>query len=151
MGYGLPSAIGAKVARPDALVIDIDGDASFNMTLTELSTAAQFNIGLKNGEQGMATQWQNLFYEGRYAHTHEKKPDFMKVANAMGVQHRRLIKPEDTQEYLRWLINTDGPALLEVMADKELPVLPMVPIGAGLHEFLVWDREKDKKRRELMR
>ncbi|KAI2638062.1 thiamine diphosphate-binding protein [Xylaria nigripes] len=156
MGYGLPAAIGAKVARPDALVIDIDGDASFNMTLTELSTAAHFNIGVKvivlnNEEQGMVTQWQNLFYEDRYAHTHQKNPDFMKLADAMGVQHRRLIKPEDTQEYLQWLIDSDGPALLEVMTDKKVPVLPMVPAGSGLHEFLVWDKEKDKKRRELMR
>ncbi|KAI1127930.1 thiamine diphosphate-binding protein [Nemania abortiva] len=156
MGYGLPAAIGAKVARPDALVIDIDGDASFNMTLTELSTAAQFNIGVKvivlnNEEQGMVTQWQNLFYEDRYAHTHQKNPDFMKLADAMGVQHRRLIKPEDTQDYIQWLIDSDGPALLEVMTDKKVPVLPMVPTGAGLHEFLVWDGEKDKKRRELMR
>ncbi|KAH8164669.1 hypothetical protein CIB48_g3569 [Xylaria polymorpha] len=131
MGYGLPAAISAKVARPDALVIDIDGDASFNMTLTELSTAAQFNIGVKvivlnNEEQGM-------------------------LADAMGVQHRRLIKPEDTQECLQWLIETDGPAFLEVMTDKKVPVLPMVPTGADLHEFLVWDGEKDKKRRELMR
>ncbi|CAJ2501481.1 Uu.00g043340.m01.CDS01 [Anthostomella pinea] len=156
MGFGLPAAIGAKVARPDALVVDIDGDASFNMTLTELSTAAQFNIGVKvivlnNEEQGMVTQWQNLFYEDRYAHTHQKNPDFMKLADAMGVQHRRLIKPEDTTEYLEWLINSDGPALLEVMTDKKVPVLPMVPGGSGLHEFLVWDPEVDKKRRELMR
>lgn len=156
MGYGLPAAIGAKVARPDALVIDIDGDASFNMTLTELSTAAQFNIGVKvivlnNEEQGMVTQWQNLFYEDRYAHTHQKNPDFMKLADAMGVQHRRLIKPEDTVECLEWLINTDGPAFLEVMTDKKVPVLPMVPAGSGLHEFLSFDSEKDKKRRELMR
>ncbi|KAI2471187.1 acetolactate synthase [Annulohypoxylon bovei var. microspora] len=155
MGFGLPAAIGAKVARPDALVIDIDGDASFNMTLTELSTAAQFNIGVKvivlnNEEQGMVTQWQNLFYEDRYAHTHQKNPDFMKLSDAMGVQHRRLIKPEETVESLEWLINTDGPALLEVMTDKKVPVLPMVPAGSGLHEFLVWDGEKDKKRRELM-
>ena len=155
MGFGLPAAIGAKVARPDALVIDIDGDASFNMTLTELSTAAQFNIGVKvillnNEEQGMVTQWQNLFYEDRYAHTHQKNPDFMKLADAMGVQHRRLIKPEETVEALQWLIDTDGPALLEVMTDKKVPVLPMVPAGSGLHEFLVWDGEKDKKRRELM-
>jgi len=73
MGFGLPAAIGAKVARPDALVIDIDGDASFNMTLTELSTAAQFNIGVKvivlnNEEQGMVTQWQNIFYEDICTH-----------------------------------------------------------------------------------
>ncbi|KAI5866416.1 acetolactate synthase [Durotheca rogersii] len=156
MGYGLPAAIGAKVARPDALVIDIDGDASFNMTLTELSTASQFNIGVKvivlnNEEQGMVTQWQNLFYEDRYAHTHQKNPDFMKLADSMGVQHRRLVKPEDTVESLKWLINTEGPALLEVITDKKVPVLPMVPTGSGLHEFLVWDGEKDKKRRELMR
>ncbi|KAH8675953.1 thiamine diphosphate-binding protein [Xylariales sp. PMI_506] len=156
MGFGLPAAIGAKVARPDALVIDIDGDASFNMTLTELSTAAQFNIGVKvivlnNEEQGMVTQWQNLFYEDRYAHTHQQNPDFMKLADAMGVQHRRLIKPDDTVEALKWLIESDGPALLEVITDKKVPVLPMVPAGSGLHEFLVWDGEKDKKRRELMK
>ncbi|RYP80458.1 hypothetical protein DL770_006208 [Monosporascus sp. CRB-9-2] len=156
MGFGLPSAIGIKVARPDALVIDIDGDASFNMTLTELSTAAQFNIGVKviilnNEEQGMVTQWQNLFYEDRYAHTHQRNPDFVKLADAMGVQARKVSKPEDVRASLEWLINTDGPALLEVITDKKVPVLPMVPAGAGLHEFLVYDREKDKARRQLMR
>ncbi|KAI1157097.1 acetolactate synthase [Nemania diffusa] len=139
MGYGLPAAIGAKVARPDALVI---GDASFNMTITELSTAAQFNIGVKvivlnNEEQGMVTQWQNLFYEDRYTHTHQN-PDSTKLADAMG-------------ECIKWLIDSDGPAVLEVMTDQKVPVLPMVPTGAGLHEFLVWDGEKDKKRRQLMR
>ena len=156
MGYGLPAAIGAKVARPDALVIDIDGDASFNMTLTELSTAAQFNIGVKvivlnNEEQGMVTQWQNLFYEDRYAHTHQVNPDFIKLADAMNVQCRRVSKPEEVKDSLKWLIETDGPALLEVITDKKVPVLPMVPAGSGLHEFLVFDGEKDKKRRELMR
>lgn len=144
MGYGLPAAIGAKVARPDSLVIDIDGDASFNMTLTELSTAAQFNIGVKvivlnNEEQGMVTQWQNLFYEDRYSHTHQKNPDFMKLADAMGVQHRRVSKPEEVVDALKWLIDTDGPALLEVITDKKVPVLPMVPAGSGLHEFIAWD------------
>lgn len=147
MGYGLPAAIGAKVAQPDALVIDIDGDASFNMTLTELSTAAQFNIGVKvivlnNEEQGMVTQWQNLFYDDRYAHTHQRNPDFMKLADAMGVQHRRCIKPDDVRDSLKWLIESDGPALLEVVTDKKVPVLPMVPAGAGLHEFLSWDSGK---------
>ena len=147
MGFGLPAAIGAKVARPDALVIDIDGDASFNMTLTELSTAAQFNIGVKvivlnNEEQGMVTQWQNLFYEDRYAHTHQQNPDFMKLSDAMGVQHRKVSKPEETKDALKWLIDTDGPALLEVITDKKVPVLPMVPAGSGLHEFLSWDGGK---------
>jgi len=132
MGYGLPAAIGAKVARPNDLVIDIDGDASFGMTLTELSTAAQFNIGVKiivlnNEEQGMVTQWQNLFYEDRYSHTHQKNPDFMKLADAMGVQGRRVSEPEKVTEALKWLIESDGPALLEVVTDKKVPVLPMVP------------------------
>ncbi|KOS22306.1 Acetolactate synthase catalytic subunit [Escovopsis weberi] len=156
MGYGLPAAIGAKVAQPDALVIDIDGDASFNMTLTELSTAAQFNIGVKvivlnNEEQGMVTQWQNLFYEDRYAHTHQKNPDFVKLAEAMHVQCRRVSEPAKLVDSLSWLINTDGPAMLEIITDKKVPVLPMVPAGSALHEFLVFDGEKDKKRRELMR
>jgi acetolactate synthase-1/2/3 large subunit len=146
MGFGLPAAIGAKVAKPDHLVIDIDGDASFNMTLTELSTANQFNIGVKiiilnNEEQGMVTQWQNLFYEDRYAHTHQKNPDFVKVAEAMGVQARRCVKPADVESSLQWLIegSGDGPALLEVVTDKKIPVLPMVPGGSALHEFLVYD------------
>ena len=144
MGFGLPAAIGAKVARPDALVIDIDGDASFNMTLTEMSTASQFNIGVKvivlnNEEQGMVTQWQNIFYEDRYSHTHSTNPDFIKLADAMDVQARRCIKPEDVKDALTWLIESDGPALLEVVTDKKVPVLPMVPGGSALHEFLVYD------------
>ncbi|MCJ1318765.1 Acetolactate synthase, mitochondrial [Xylographa vitiligo] len=152
MGFGLPSAIGAKVAQPDSLVIDIDGDASFNMTLTELSTAAQFNIGVKiiilnNEEQGMVTQWQALFYEDRYAHTHQKNPDFVKLAEAMGVQADRCIAPGDVESKLEWLINSDGPALLEVVTDKKVPVLPMVPSGKGLHEFLVYDEAKEKERK----
>jgi len=147
MGYGLPAAIGAKVARPDALVIDIDGDASFNMTLTEMSTAKQFNIGVKiivlnNEEQGMVTQWQNIFYEDRYAHTHSENPNFMKLADAMGIQARRCIKPDDVIDSLKWLIESDGPAFLEVVTDKKVPVLPMVPGGSALHEFLVFDPGK---------
>ncbi|ETN43056.1 acetolactate synthase, large subunit, biosynthetic type [Cyphellophora europaea CBS 101466] len=157
MGYGLPAAIGAKVGRPDCLVVDIDGDASFNMTLTELSTAAQFNIGVKvivlnNEEQGMVTQWQSLFYEDRFAHTHQKNPDFIKLADAMGVQSRRCIKPDDVEASLKWLIegSGDGPALLEVITDKKVPVLPMVPAGNALHEVLVYDAEKEKVRREAL-
>lgn len=144
MGFGLPAAIGAKVARPDALVIDIDGDASFGMTLTELSTAAQFNIGVKiiilnNEEQGMVTQWQSIFYEDRFAHTHQKNPDFVKLGDAMGVQAQRCIAPGDVEAKLRWLIESEGPALLEVVTDKKVPVLPMVEAGSGLHEMKVYD------------
>ncbi|KAF3767043.1 acetolactate synthase mitochondrial precursor [Cryphonectria parasitica EP155] len=156
MGFGLPAAIGAKVAKPDSLVIDIDGDASMCMTLTELGTAAQFNIGIKvivlnNEEQGMVTQWQNLFYQDRYSHTHQTNPDFQKLSDAMGIQSKRVSKPEEVVDALKWLINSDGPALLEVMTDKKVPVLPMVPAGHALHEFITWDAEKDKQRRETMR
>jgi acetolactate synthase-1/2/3 large subunit len=144
MGYGLPAAIGAKVARPDCLVIDIDGDSSFSMTLTELSTAAEFNIGCKililnNDEQGMVTQWQTLFFEDRFSHTHQKNADFVKLGDAMGVQAKRVIKPDELEGALKWLIETDGPALLEVVVDQKVPVLPMVPTGSALHEFLVYD------------
>lgn len=144
MGYGLPAAIGAKVARPDCLVIDIDGDSSFSMTLTELSTAAEFNIGCKililnNDEQGMVTQWQTLFFEDRFSHTHQKNADFVKLGDAMGVQAKRVIKPDELEGALKWLIESDGPALLEVVVDQKVPVLPMVPTGSALHEFLVYD------------
>lgn len=147
MGYGLPAAIGAKVARPDTLVIDIDGDASFCMSLNELSTAVQFNVDVKvivlnNEEQGMVTQWQNLFYEDRYSHTHQRNPDFLKIADSMGLQGRRLSDPTGMVDSLKWLIGTSGPALLEVVTDKKVPVLPMVPGASGLDEFISWDSGK---------
>ena len=147
MGFGLPASIGAKVARPDALVIDVDGDASFSMTLTELSTAAEFNIGVKiivlnNEEQGMVTQWQSLFFEDRFAHTHQRNADFVKLGDAMGVQAQRVVRPADLKSKLEWLLATDGPALLEVVTDQKVPVLPMVPAGSALHEFLVYDEGK---------
>lgn len=122
MGYGLPAAIGAKVAMPDALVVDIDGDASFNMTLTELSTAVQFNIGVKiivlnNEEQGMVTQWQSLFYEDRFSWTHQQNPDFVKLAEAMGLKAMRISKVEDIPGAIAELLAYDGPMLLEVVVD----------------------------------
>jgi acetolactate synthase-1/2/3 large subunit len=147
MGYGLPAAIGAKVARPDCIVIDIDGDSSFSMTLTELSTAAEFNIGVKiivlnNEEQGMVTQWQTLFYQDRFSHTHQRNADFVKLGDAMGVQAQRVSKPAELEEKLKWLLDSEGPALLEVVTDQKVPVLPMVPGGNGLHEFILYDESK---------
>lgn len=158
MGFGLPAAIGAKVASPESLVVDIDGDASFSMTLTELSTAAEFNIGVKvlilnNEEQGMVTQWQSLFYDDRFSHTHQRNADFVKLGDAMGVQSRRVAKVEELEESLKWLIegSGEGPALLEVVVDQKIPVLPMVPGGSALHEFLVYDEAKEKERRQRTR
>jgi acetolactate synthase-1/2/3 large subunit len=158
MGFGLPAAIGAKVAQPDKLVVDIDGDASFSMTLTELSTAAEFNIGVKiiilnNEEQGMVTQWQSLFYNDRFSHTHQRNANFVKLSEAMGVPARRTTKIGNLEEDLQWLIegSGEGPALLEVVTDQKIPVLPMVPGGSALHEFLVYDPVKEKERRQRTR
>ncbi|CAI6092884.1 unnamed protein product [Clonostachys chloroleuca] len=156
MGFGLPAAIGAKVAHPNALVIDIDGDASFSMTLTELSTAAQFNVGVKilllnNDEQGMVTQLQNAYYEDRYAHAHHENPDFVKVAESMHVKARRVSDPRELDESLAWLLETRGPALLEVVTDRKIPVLPTVPSGRGLDEFTPYSQEKENQRRLLIR
>ncbi len=155
MGYGLPAAIGAKVAAPEKLVVDVDGDASFLMTQTELGTASEFNIGVKvivlnNEEQGMVTQWQSLFYNDRFAHTHQRNPDFVKLAEAMYVPARRTKKLANLKEDLEWLCygSGDGPAFLEVEVDQKIPVLPMVPGGSALHEFLVYDEKKEKERRK---
>ncbi|KXT00041.1 hypothetical protein AC578_4849 [Pseudocercospora eumusae] len=158
MGYGLPAAIGAKAAAPEKLVIDIDGDASFLMTQTELGTASEFNIGVKvivlnNEEQGMVTQWQSLFYNDRFAHTHQRNPDFPKLAEAMHVPARRTTKLATLKEDLEWLCygSGEGPAFLEVVIDQKVPVLPMVPAGSALHEFLVYDEQKEKERRQRTR
>lgn len=158
MGYGLPAAIGAKVAMPDKLVVDIDGDASFLMTQTELGTAAEFGIGVKvlvlnNEEQGMVTQWQSLFYNDRFSHTHQRNPDFVKLSEAMHVPARRTTKLATLKADLEWLTvgSGEGPAFLEVKVDQKVPVLPMVPGGSALHEFLVYDEKKEKERRQRTR
>lgn len=154
MGFGLPSAIGAQVAKPDALVIDIDGDASFNMTLMELSSAVQANAPVKicvlnNEEQGMVTQWQSLFYEHRYSHTHQSNPDFMKLAEAMHLKGVRVTKQEELVSGIQEWLNTEGPVILEVMVEKKVPVLPMVPAGKGLDEFIYWDAKTEQEQNEL--
>lgn len=154
MGYGLPSAIGAQVAKPNALVIDIDGDASFNMTLTELSSAVQAGTPVKilllnNEEQGMVTQWQSLFYENRYSHTHQLNPDFMKLAEAMGLKGIKVKKQEQLDSALNEFVSTEGPVLLEVEVEKKVPVLPMVPAGKGLEEFIYFDETTENEQNEL--
>ena len=146
MGYGLPAAIGAKLARPYAIVIDIDGDASFNMTMNELLTASQFKIGVKtivlnNEEQGMVTHLQSVYYDNRFCHSHHRNPDFVEAARAMGVQAERCSTATEVDEKLKWLLESSGPALLEVMITKKALSLPMVPAGRALDEFLFYDQE----------
>ncbi|KAK6455157.1 acetolactate synthase [Scheffersomyces xylosifermentans] len=154
MGFGLPSAIGAQIAKPDAIVIDIDGDASFNMTLMELSSAVQANAPVKicvlnNEEQGMVTQWQSLFYEHRYSHTHQSNPDFMKLADAMGVQGIRVSTQEELKSGVKAFLDATGPVLLEVIVEKKVPVLPMVPAGSALDDFILWDAETESQQNQL--
>lgn len=155
MGFGLPAAIGAKIGSPESTVIDIDGDASFNMTLTELSCAVQYNIGVKvivlnNEEQGMVTQWQSLFYDDRYSHTHQKNPDFMKLADSMGLKGIRINNFEELEPGLKEMLEyNDGPVLVEVVVDQKVPVLPMIAAGKGLDEFLVYNKDVELERKKL--
>lgn len=85
---------------------------------------------------------QNLFYEDRYSHTHQQNPDFVPLARSMRVAAERVSRTSDVEAKLKWLIEQEGPALLEVITDRKVPVLPMVPSGRGLHEFLVYDEGK---------
>ena len=142
------------VAKPDAMVIDIDGDASFNMTLTELSSAVQANAPIKvcvlnNEEQGMVTQWQSLFYEHRYSHTHQSNPNFMKLADAMGVKGIKISTQEELVSGIKEFLDYAGPVLLEVIVEKKVPVLPMVPGGNALDDFIIFDADVERKENEL--
>jgi len=133
MGYGLPAAIGAKVACPDKVVIDIDGDASFCMTGMELATAVQFNIGVKvlilnNDFQGMVKQWQDLFYEERYSQTEMVNPDFVKLAESIGAKALRIRTEEELPDKIaEFLEYNDGPIVCDAIIEKHEHVYPMVP------------------------
>jgi acetolactate synthase-1/2/3 large subunit len=144
MGFGLPAAIGAKVAAPEKIVVDIDGDASFSMTAMELATASQFNIGVKalilnNEFQGMVLQWQDIFYDARHAHTKMVNPDFVKLAQAMGVHAIRCTSAEELPAKMKEFLEYDGsrPVLLECVVESAEHVFPMVPVGKALHEQLL--------------
>jgi acetolactate synthase-1/2/3 large subunit len=141
MGFGLPSAIGAKVAAPEKMVIDVDGDASFSMTAMELQTASQFNIGVKvlilnNEFQGMVVQWQDLFYEARYSHTTMVNPNFGLLANSMGVHAIQCRTVEELPEKMKEFLEYDNnrPVILECLVSRNEHVFPMVPAGKALHE-----------------
>lgn len=144
MGFGLPAAIGAKVAAPNKTVVDIDGDASFSMTAMELATASQFDIGVKvlvlnNEFQGMVLQWQDLFYDARYSHTRMTNPDFVLLAKAMGVHAIRCSSTEELPEKMKEFLEYDGskPVLMECIVERNEHVYPMVPAGKALHELVL--------------
>jgi acetolactate synthase-1/2/3 large subunit len=140
MGYGLPSAIGAQLGNPGKTVIDIDGDASYQMTCYELATMAQYNIPVKvailnNDFQGMVKQWQDLFYQRRYSQTAMKNPNFAAMAEAYGVRGIRVDNKADVPNAVKEMLSHPGPCVVDFFVEPNEHVYPMVPSGKGLHEM----------------
>ncbi|HRT26639.1 MAG TPA: biosynthetic-type acetolactate synthase large subunit [Syntrophales bacterium] len=141
MGFGLPAAIGAQVAFPDKLVVDIAGDGSIQMNIQELATAVQYNIPVKvvvlnNGYLGMVRQWQELFYEKRYSQTDMTyAPDFVKVAEAYGMLGVRAVKPDEVEATLRKGLEHPGPVIMDFRVAREECVYPMVRPGGSIQEM----------------
>jgi len=141
MGFGLPAAIGAWFAHKDREIWLVDGDGSFQMTQGELSTAVQEKANIKiaimnNQFLGMVRQWQEFFFDKRYAATPITGPDFVKLAEAHGVPSMRVEKPEGVFSAIEFAQNTEGPVLLEFRVEKEESVYPMVPTGADLDDMI---------------
>jgi acetolactate synthase-1/2/3 large subunit len=142
MGYGLPAAIGAKVARPDATVVCVSGDGSIMMNIQELATLKRYSLDVKillldNSALGLVRQWQELFFEGNYSEVHlEDNPDFAGVARAFGIQARSIREPEEVGGALDWLFATEGAAMLHVSIDSMENVWPLVPPGKPNHKMM---------------
>lgn len=141
MGYGVPAAVGAKLGRPDQLVWAIVGDGGFQQTLQELGTIAQEKIPVKigivnNGFLGMVRQWQQLFYERRYAGTPLFSPDYVKLADAYGIPGVRVTSNEDVAPALKRASEHDGPFLVEFRVKEEVNVYPMVAPGAAVGNMI---------------
>jgi len=141
MGFGLPAAMGAKVGCPEDTVWLIDGDGSFQMTIQELATIVQDNIGVKiaiihNSYLGMVRQWQELFYGRRYVATPLSSPDFVKVAEAYGISALRVKSREEVVPAIEQAMAEQGPFLIDFVVEPEENVYPMVSPGAALTELL---------------
>lgn len=146
MGWGLPAAIGAAIARPDKTVIDIAGDGSIQMNIQELGTAVQYNLPviiciLNNHFLGMVRQWQGLFYGGRYSYTDmSHQPDFVKLAEAYGAVGIRVTEPGDIKRALLEAMQVkDRPVVLDFWVEREADVYPMVPPGESISNMLEGD------------
>ena len=141
MGFALPAAIGAKFARPEAEVWVIAGDGGFQMTQAELATIAQEGIKINiaivnNGYLGMVRQWQEFFYERRYAATPMRSPDFVKIAEAHGLAGTRVTKRAEVRSAIRYAQESEGTVLIDFRVEKEDSVYPMVPAGGDLHNMI---------------
>jgi len=150
MGYGLPAALGVQVAHPDALVIDIAGEASVQMTMQEMSTAVQHDLPIKifilnNRYMGMVRQWQQLLHGGRYSHSYsEALPDFVKMAEAFGCVGLRAEKPDELDAKIAEMIAVKRPVLFDVCVDPAENCYPMIHAGAPHNEMVLSDAEEDR-------
>ena len=145
MGFGLPAAIGAQVAHPDKLVIDIAGEASILMCIQEMSTAIQHKLPVKifiinNQYMGMVRQWQELLHDKRYSHSYtDALPDFVKLAEAYGAKGIRVQKPNELDKAINEMIEYDGPVIFDCVVEQNENVFPMIPSGKAHNEMLLGD------------
>ena len=143
MGYGLPAALGVQAAHPDALVIDIAGEASVQMTMQEMSTAVQHNLPIKifilnNEWMGMVRQWQQLLHGERYSHSYSHAlPDFVKMAEAFGCVGIRAERPDELDAKIKQMIEAPGPVLFDCRVAREENCFPMIPSGKAHNEMIL--------------
>jgi len=143
MGYGFPAALGVQIAHPEALVIDVAGEASILMNIQELSTAAQYRLPVKifvlnNHYMGMVRQWQELLHGGRYSESYsESLPDFVKVAEAFGAKGLRCEDPDKLDDTIKEMIALKHPVIVDVIVDEKENCFPMIPSGAAHNEMLL--------------
>jgi len=147
MGYGFPSSIGAQMAHPDALVINVAGDASWLMNMQELGTAVQYRLPVKqfilnNERLGMVRQWQDMLHDSRYSHSwSEALPDFVKLAEAFGAKGIICSDPDDLDDAIIEMINYDGPVVFDCVVEKHENCLPMIPSGKPHNEMLLSEEQ----------
>jgi acetolactate synthase-1/2/3 large subunit len=148
MGYGLPAAMGVQIAHPDALVVDIAGEASILMNIQEMSTLCQYGLPVKvfilnNQYMGMVRQWQELLHGGRYSHSYTASlPDFVKLAEAFGAVGLRATKTEDVDRVIKEMIAVPKPVIVDVAVDQMENCFPMIPSGAAHNEMLLGPGDK---------
>ena len=153
MGYGLPAAVGVQVAHPNKLVIDIAGEASVLMTMQEMSTAVQYSLPIKifilnNEYMGMVRQWQELLHDKNYSESYTAAlPDFVKLAEAYGCVGIRAKTPEELDDKIIEMLNTDRPVIFDCLVDKEENCFPMIPSGKPHNQMLLGP--KDQKNNKI--
>ncbi len=147
MGYGFPASIGVQMAHPEALVINVAGEASWLMNMQELGTAMQFNLPVKqfilnNERLGMVRQWQELLHGERYSHSwSESLPDFVKLAEAFGAKGILCSDPADLDDAIMEMLNHDGPVLFDCLVEKHENCFPMIPSGKAHNEMLLGEAD----------